>query len=1398
MEYSIDGGASWQGANSFGGLSWGDYEVYVRNADGTCNTFGDAFTLVEPTTPEILNVGSNNPSGCGITNGTIEISAIGVGSFEYSIDNGFSWSPSPSFAGLASGIYNVQVRIQNTNCSADFVNNPIQLQSPVDPPFIGSVDVDQTTSCGVNDGNISISASGNGTLEYSIDGGINWSANPSFNGLAVGDYFVSVRLQGTNCSIDFQNNPIEVTSQIGFPIIDNVQVSNPASCNTFDGSITVFASGSPDFIYSIDGGNSFQAPSMFTNLPPGNYEVVVALPGNACPVSTSTTLVGNQTCLDTASYNFISNSVNTICLDPSIFEFSGQATSAELCGQGNPNTVFATSINGTCLTIDPANGFSGTSPDLICTVHCYNNSNTQCDTTYIQITVESSTVNCDPVFPVDTVNVNYTGNPTSYCVPIPFQNLSSYDLLFQGDTLTNPFDCDLNQTVAYSYGFLPGGGSDGPYVLNSWEIDGEVYSGVFNDPFELTALMNDINPQGFWLQDPQGSIIFGGEAGTQYGDMEIIQISSGIPTILMTNFTFQPQGFTVQMTNPGEYLLIADDPISDCADTLVINAESNVLPPEPETIVLTTTVNIPTPPHCLDGAELPNGMIENIGFCGSPINGATPITGDSCVSYVPNFNFVGQDEFCIIVCDSGFPQTCDTTFFIVNVLPEIDTVYLEIPSGSNSVDTCLSNSIIELPGPIDQASFCVFNTNELSASINGNCLEFMPVNNFIGVSEVCVEFCSGGVCDQTIVFVTVAPPVVCDEIFAEDLITIPGAAPTGFYCIPISPGSINSFEVTLDGNQVSNFAPCDFGDVLIYNYNALSAGSLTLNSWTVNGMQFSGSFTDIQTLVDSMNVWDPDGDWVNNLLGLTINGGIPGNAYGDLVITDNQGDTFTISPDVIVLPFGSNLQIDGFGMHELIVSEPNGCADTITIILEQQLVTPETLFFETSLNTTVIPICADTAELIGNVLSFDFCALPSNGSVAFVSGTCVSYTPSLNFTGLDEFCLVVCDDSQPTVCDTTYVFVQTQLPTDTVFVDADDVVPFDECLDGTVLQLPGVIDTAIICGSNPAEVTLDFVGNCVTIDLEDTFVGTTTACVVHCTDDVPPICDTTYLIIEFDGVFPCPDIFNPDMVNVMLVNDTGEVCLPIPIGDINDYTVFLDGQVYSSQFLGCDIDSIYTYFYQQVVGQGNSGPYDILWELNGSVQMGTVNNMIELVNLMNGLDPAGGWVLDQNLLTISSSNDAGDYGLLEINHPAGNAGLMPNFNGIPFGTLVTFTGEGQHEIVLVENGTNCDDTLFINAVASLDTIQIFTFENTPSDQECIDTTGLIGLFDTMTICENPANGTLTLDGNCFIYTPNNGFVGLDEACLEICDILGNCETWIVEITVVPVCAQYDIFPRWNN
>lgn len=65
------------------------------------------------------------------------------------------------------------------------------------------------------------------------------------------------------------------------PVIDSV-IINPATCKyTPDATVSIYASGSGTFEYSIDGGQNFSVSNVFTGISTGNYSVIVR--ANGCP-----------------------------------------------------------------------------------------------------------------------------------------------------------------------------------------------------------------------------------------------------------------------------------------------------------------------------------------------------------------------------------------------------------------------------------------------------------------------------------------------------------------------------------------------------------------------------------------------------------------------------------------------------------------------------------------------------------------------------------------------------------------------------------------------------------------------------------------------------------------------------------------------------------------------------------------------------------------------------------------------------------------------------------------------------------------------------------------------------------------------------------------------------------
>ncbi|NJN77265.1 MAG: hypothetical protein HC803_02175, partial [Saprospiraceae bacterium] len=284
-EYSING-TDWTNTTGiFTGLAGGTYTAHVRNAaDNSCEVTGQVVTLIDKVAPTITNVASTNITNCGVTDGTITITANGSGTLQYSIDGGATWSQSGSFTGLTAGTYPIRVRNIDGTC---VVTNPNVIITAPTQPVVNTVTPTNPTNCGINDGIITVSATGAGAVQYSIDGGINWSNTGTFNGLSAGTYNISVRNAGGTCPVLYTSNPVILTAP-NAASITNVASTNPTNCATADGTITVTASGGiAPLEYSIDGGTTWQVSNTFSGLDAsGNpYQIRVRNNGGACVVT---------------------------------------------------------------------------------------------------------------------------------------------------------------------------------------------------------------------------------------------------------------------------------------------------------------------------------------------------------------------------------------------------------------------------------------------------------------------------------------------------------------------------------------------------------------------------------------------------------------------------------------------------------------------------------------------------------------------------------------------------------------------------------------------------------------------------------------------------------------------------------------------------------------------------------------------------------------------------------------------------------------------------------------------------------------------------------------------------------------------------------------------------------
>lgn len=267
-----------------------------------------------------------NVSCNGLSDGSITVHVDGgIPPYTYTWSTLFNETKTDTFSIIsgqpAGTLYWVQVTDSDLPQNGAYSGFLVITEPP--PLVIDSQSSTDVTCHGDADGTITITVSG-GTppYVYSIDGGITFLSNGGiFTGLGGGSYSIAVK--DNNDCLTAGGTEL-ITDPPG--ILFTSQTATDITCfGLTDGTITIGVSGGvPPYLYSIDGGATFQNNGgSYTGLGAGNYDVAVQ-DANGCAV------LGNTLTI----------------IEPTQLIITSQTTTDVLCNGGNDGTITVAASGG--------------------------------------------------------------------------------------------------------------------------------------------------------------------------------------------------------------------------------------------------------------------------------------------------------------------------------------------------------------------------------------------------------------------------------------------------------------------------------------------------------------------------------------------------------------------------------------------------------------------------------------------------------------------------------------------------------------------------------------------------------------------------------------------------------------------------------------------------------------------------------------------------------------------------------------------------------------------------------------------------------------------------------------------------------------------------------------------
>ena len=607
-----------------------DFEVIIEGASGC--TVVETFKLFRSETPELSVIEKANTE-CNNATGSFALSINGGNApytYTFSDASGVIQqdivlvSNATTFTDLAAGIYTITLADEGS-CAAD-LNVEIEAMET----NFGLTHNMFMPDCNSANGSIEImNAPSNSSIEWLDENGEVVSTAISATDLSAGIYTVRVVDENTGC---FQIEEITLESA-GAPEVLLGQIIEPFCAGDASGVVSLQVNGTGEYQVTVPELNIVQVIngdqlSMISGFPAGDYQLVVENAAG-CESMLSVTVLENalQLDLDQTQPSDCSLDDGQLCLELS----NGEAPYIIQTSLGDRNNV-------------------GVSEQI-----CY----TDIAPGSYEITIFDAR-GCQTT---ETLTFAAANQPTVDNEDFVIDGFSCPGDVDNGmitSTLSSEFDVyDLDNNFVGTTPIIDL--SEGTYVIsvdkNGCAAQTTVDLTSTVNPWEVTPTITNETCVGddgaiqLLVQGGNGNYAFLW-AGSQSISNTANDLSAG-----------NSYAVTIQDFRGCETIVDNLTVDSDCQNT-----------DYPDSARLQTLVNVPLNNICMLN-DFPIPSDATLMLCEAPENGTVELAAGTCFSYVPNQDFVGDDEFCIEICDAS--GDCHQ----ITVLMSVDGRDLEIMTG---------------------------------------------------------------------------------------------------------------------------------------------------------------------------------------------------------------------------------------------------------------------------------------------------------------------------------------------------------------------------------------------------------------------------------------------------------------------------------------------------------------------------------------------------------------------------------------------------------------------------------------------------------------------------------------------------------------------------------------------